>query len=181
MFPKDDPFAANMQYHKRCWDKYINNVSTKKCREHVHGVTSKEVEAVFIDHVQRTVCQLNEPRTLKDLLNYYHNVLFDLRREEKVCKTSYIKTLSSEGFKNQIIFHSRHQKNESTLVFSRCGGRSFLESMLNSWGLPIEDLLHNVARQMNEDAKGLPQMPWPPSIPNLCAEAPENFLTKVVG
>ena len=34
---------------------------------------------------------------------------------------------------------------------------------------------------MNEDAKGLPQMPWPPSIPNLCAEAPENFLTKVVG
>ena len=24
-------------------------------------------------------------------------------------------------------------------------------------------------------------MPWPPSIANLCAEAPENFLTKFVG
>ena len=144
-------------------------------------MTSKEVDAVFIDNVQRTICQPNEPRTLKGLLNAYHNFLFDLRGEEKVYKTSYIKTLISEEFKDQIIFHNRYQKNESTLVFSRCGGGSFLESELNSWGLPIEDLLHNVARQVNEDAKGLPQMPWPPSIANLCAEAPENFLTKFVG
>ena len=42
-------------------------------------MTSKEVDADFIDHVQRTVYQLNEPRTLKDLLNEYHNVLFGLR------------------------------------------------------------------------------------------------------
>ena len=115
------------------------------------------------------------------LLNDYHNFLFDLRGEEKVYKTSYIKTLISEEFKDQIIFRNRYQKNESTLVFSRCGGGSFLESELNSWGLPIEDLLHNVARQVNEDAKGLPQMPWPPSIANLWAKAPENFLTKIVG
>ena len=60
-------------------------------------------------------------------------------------------------------------------------GAGFWNLKLNSWGLPIEDLLHNVARQVNEDAKGLPQMPWPPSIANLCAEALENFLTKFVG
>ena len=144
-------------------------------------MTSKEVEAVFIDNVQRTICQLNEPRTLKGLLNDYHNFLFNLRGEEKVYKTSYIKTLISEEFKDQIIFRNRYQKNESTLVFSRCGGGSFLESALNSWGLPIEDLLHNVTRQVNEYAKGLPQMPWPPSIANLCTEAPENFLTKFLG
>ena len=59
------------------------------------------------------------------LLNDYHNFLFDLRGEEKVYKTSYIKTLISEEFKDQIIFHNRYQKNESTLVFSRCGGVSF--------------------------------------------------------
>ena len=181
MFPKDDPFAADIHYHKRCWDKYISNISTKKRRKHVQGVTSKEVDAVFIDNVQRTICQLNEPRTLKGLLNDYHNFLFNLRGEEKVYKTSYIKTLISEEFKDQIIFRNRYQKNESTLVFSRCGGGSFLESALNSWGLPIEDLLHNVTRQVNEYAKGLPQMPWPPSIANLCTEAPENFLTKFLG
>ena len=131
-------------------------------------MTSKEVDAVFIDNVQRTICQPNEPRTLKGLLNAYHNFLFDLRGEEKVYKTSYIKTLISEEFKDQIIFHNRYQKNESTLVFSSCGEGSFLESALNSWGLSIEDLLHNVARQVNEDA-------------NLCQEALENFLTKFVG
>ena len=97
----------------------------KKRQEHVKGVTSEEVDAVFIDQMQRTVCQLNEPRTLKGLLNDYHNFLFDLRGEEKVHKTSYIKTLISEEFKDQIIFHNRYQKNESTLVFSRCGGVSF--------------------------------------------------------
>ena len=40
-------------------------------RGHVHGVTNEEADAVFIDHVQRTVCQANKPRTLKILLNYY--------------------------------------------------------------------------------------------------------------
>ena len=153
----------------------------KKRQEHVKGVTSEEVDAVFIDQMQRTVCQLNEPRTLKGLLNDYHNFLFNLRGEEKVYKASYIKILISEEFKDQIIFHNRYQKNECTLVFSHCGGGSFLESVLNSWGWPNEDLLHNVAREQNEDAKGLPQMPWPPSIANLCAEAPENFFTKFVG
>ena len=89
LFPKDDPFAADIHYHKRCWDKYISNFSTKKRREHVKDVTSKEVDAVFIDHVQRTVCQLNEPRTLKGLLNDYHNFLFDSRGEEKVYQNTY--------------------------------------------------------------------------------------------
>ena len=73
LFPKDDPFAADIQYHKRCWDKYISSISTKKRQEHVHGVASKEVDAVFIDHAKRTVSQLNEPRALKGLLNDYHN------------------------------------------------------------------------------------------------------------
>ena len=170
LFTKDDPFVVDIHYHKRCWDKYIINITTKQRREHVQGVTSREVDTVVIDHVQWTVCQLNEPRTLKGLLKDYHYFLFDLRGEEKVYKTSYIKTLISEEFKDQI-----------RPVFSRCGGEIFLESALNSWGLPIEDLLHNVARQVNEDAKGLPQMPWPPSIANLCAETPENFLTKFSG
>ena len=92
LFPKDDPLATDIHYHKRCWDKYISNISTKKRWVHVQGLTSKKIDAVFIDHVQRTVCQLNEPRTSKGLLNDYHNFLFDLRGEEKVCKTSYIKT-----------------------------------------------------------------------------------------
>ena len=47
------------------------------------------------------------------------------------------------------------------------GGGSFLESALNSWGLPIEGLLHNNAGQVNEEAKNLLHMSWPLSIANL--------------
>ena len=73
-------------------------------------MTSKEVDPVFTDHVQRTVCQLNDSRTLKRFLNDYRNFLFDLREAEKVYKTSYIEPLISEEFKDQIIFHNRYQK-----------------------------------------------------------------------
>ena len=113
--------------------------------------------------MQRTICQLNEPRTLKCLLNYYQNFLFGLRVEKKEYKTFSIKDLIREEFKDQIIFHNRYQKNESTLVLNQCVGSSFLESALNSRWLPIENLLHDVARQVNEEAKNLPHMSWPPS------------------
>ena len=73
-------------------------------------MTSKELDAVFIDHVQRTVSQLNETRTLKGFLHDYRNFLFDLRGEKKVYKTSYIKAPISEEFKDQIRFHNRYQK-----------------------------------------------------------------------
>ena len=86
-----------------------------------------------------------------------------------------------EEFKDQIIFHNRYQKNESTLVLNRCGGGSFLESTLNSCGLPAEDLQHNIARQVNEEAKNLPHISLPPSIANLSKEFSQNFFTKFIG
>ena len=79
------------------------------------------------------------------------------------------------------MLHNRYQKNESTLVLNRCRGGSFLESALNSWGLPIEDLLHNVACQVNEEAKNPPHISWPLSIANLSKEFSQNFFTKFVG
>ena len=65
IFPKNEPFTANIHYHKRCWDKYTSNISTKKCWEHVQGVTSKEVDAVFTDHVQRTVLSAESTSNIK--------------------------------------------------------------------------------------------------------------------
>ena len=106
LFPKDDSFAADIHYYKKCWDKHISNISTKKSWDHVECITKREVDAVFIDHVQRKICQLNEPGTLKSLLNDYQNFLFDLRAEAKECKTFYIKDLIREEFKDQIIFHN---------------------------------------------------------------------------
>ena len=62
--PKDDPFANDIRYHKRCWDKNVSNANRSKRRD----VTVGEVKAVFIDHVRETVFRLNEPRTLTGLL-----------------------------------------------------------------------------------------------------------------
>ena len=56
-----------------------------------------------------------------------------------------------------------------------------MECSLNSWRLPNEDLLHNVARQVIEEAKNLPYMCWPPSIANLSKEFSQNFFTKFLG
>ena len=56
--------------------------------------------------MQRTICRVNEPRTLKSLPDDCQNFLFDLRGEEKEYKTSYIKDLIRKEFKDQIIFHN---------------------------------------------------------------------------
>ena len=104
--PTDDPFANGIHYHKRCWDKYVSNASRSKRRDHAPGVTVAEVNAVFIDHVQETVFHLNEPRTLTGLLIDYKNIMFDLRGEEKDYRTSYIKSLLSDEFGEEIGFLS---------------------------------------------------------------------------
>ena len=30
---KDDPFAADIHYHKKCWDRYVSNVNRLKCHQ----------------------------------------------------------------------------------------------------------------------------------------------------
>ena len=40
-------------------------ISVQKSREHVQGVTSKEVDAVFTDHVQRTVLSAESTSNIK--------------------------------------------------------------------------------------------------------------------
>ena len=107
---------------------------------------------------------------IKMFVKLLPKLFISLKRWGKIIKTFYIKEVNRKEFKDQIIFHNRYQKNESTLMLNRCGGGSFLGFALNSWGLRIEDLLHNVARQTNEEAKNLPHISWPPSIANLSEE-----------
>ena len=39
VFPEDDPLATDIHYHKKCWDKHISNISTKKHQDHVECIT----------------------------------------------------------------------------------------------------------------------------------------------
>ena len=124
--PEDDCFFVDQHYHKKCWDKYVSNVNTrKKCREHVERVSTNEMYSVFIYHVERIICQLKKPRTLKGLLDDYHNIFFHLTGEKKQNKT-YIRNLISEELSDQISFHDRHQKNASSFVYNSSAGGNFL-------------------------------------------------------
>ena len=79
MTPKDDPFANDIYYHKRCGNKYVSNANHSKHQDHARGVTVAEViNTVFIDHVQEMVFCLNKPLTLTGLLIDYKNIMFDL-------------------------------------------------------------------------------------------------------
>ena len=69
-----------------------------------------EVNAVFINHVQEAVFRLNEPGTLTGLLIEYKNIMFDLRGEEKDYRTSYIKSLLSDEFEEEIEFQNQKSK-----------------------------------------------------------------------
>ena len=93
-----------------------------------------------------------------------HALGYYLRGEEKDYRTSYIRPLLSDEFGEEIGFQNHFQKNESTLVYDRSNGGTFLEYAVNSWGLNIEDLLRNVARQINTEINKLPQMPWPHTV-----------------
>ena len=105
--PKDNPFANDIHYHKQCWDKYVSNANRSKHQDHAPGVTVAEVNAVFIDHVQETVFHLKEPWTLTGLLIDYKNIMFDLWGEEKDYRTSYIKSLLRDEFREEIEFQNR--------------------------------------------------------------------------
>ena len=179
--PNNNPFANDIHCNKRCWDKYVSTANHSKRQDHAPGVTVVEVNAVFIDHVQETVFRLIEPRALTGLLIDYKNIMFDLPGEEKDYRALHIKSLLSDEFGEEIGFQNYFQKNESMLVYDRSNGGTFLESAVNSWGLNIEDLLRNVARQINTEINKLSQMPLPPTVEEVCGEISGNFLTSFVG
>ena len=135
---------------------------------------------MFVQHVQATVFDLHEPRTLQGLFIDYKNILSEFGQEVNAIKTSFIKSILENKFDDSIGFHDRFQKNESTLVFdaTRCG--SFLESAIICWGLSPEQLMKNVALQIKEKAKHLQQMQWPPTIEEACEKMDDNLLTEFV-
>ena len=147
----------------------------------IQNVRSAEVKTMFIEHVRKVIFELNEPRTLLGLLqdfkDMYGNYGFDVTAK----KSSYIKIILHPEFDEQIGFHNRYQKNESTLVFDCNKGGTFIEGAINSWGVTNEQLLNTVARRLKDKFSTDLEMPWPPSVEELEAEEePDPLLTKFV-
>ena len=125
----------------------------------VNDVTKKDVEQNFINHVNETIVNDEEPRTLKNLCKDYSNMLENFRL---------YKTVKSDT----IGFHTRHQRNKRAFVYSRRTGQTYYEAVLNGLEIADVDILFIACNRLRINIKQDTRyyMPWPPNLNDLCNE-----------
>ena len=72
-----DPFATEIRYHRSCWKKHTKpcyNSSLDDNQIHLQEVRLTEVQQMFFKHVYTVVLEMNEPRTLQELLLDYNQM-----------------------------------------------------------------------------------------------------------
>ena len=60
-----------------------------------------------------------------------HNFGYD----ESITKSSTIKQMIEKEFRNKIGFHDHFVKNTSTIVYNASTRGSYIEAVINSWGV----------------------------------------------
>lgn len=165
----EDPFAREVRYHKSCWNQHIKYGREEEGTLHVQHVRKEEVNQLFFEHVRECVIKDKEPRTLKGLMNDYNKLLDNFNYPE--CdRTSYIKKILEDTFGDELGFHNRFQKNESTIVYDSKSGGTYIEAAINSWGIDKEHLMNSVARHLRDTFKNHPMQEWPPHSDRLTEE-----------
>ncbi len=149
-----DPFATEIYYHRSCWKKHVRptyevNESTSI---QVQNVRITEVSEMFFQHVRKVILEMNEPRTLQGLLLDYRNIVDNFGFSTEGIKTSKIKKMLADQFSNQLGFHDRYHKNQSTLVYDVREGGTFIEAAINSWGVSNMQLLNAAARRLRHES-----------------------------
>eukprot|EP00795_Rhopilema_esculentum_P001945 gene1945-17483_t len=110
-----------------------------------------------------------EPRTLKGLMNDYNKLLDNFNYPE--CeRTLYIKKILEDNFGDELGFHNRFQKNESTIVYDSQSGGTYIEVTINSWGIDKEHSMNSVAHHLRDTFKNQPIQEWPPHSDRLTEE-----------
>ena len=94
-------------------------------------------------------------------------------------KSSKVKQIIKDKFCDNIGFHNRYIKNESTIVYDTSDGGSYIEAALYSWSISDEQLLHTCARRLREKFNSADYVDWPPTLEEVAsAEEPEALLQK---
>ena len=84
-----------------------------------------------------------------------------------------------DKFCDNIGFHNRYIKNESTIVYDTSDGGSYIEAALYSWSISDDQLLHTCARRLREKLNSADYVDWPPTVEEVAsAEEPEALLQK---
>ena len=167
-----EPLRAGMKYHSKCYLDYVTKAAQEEAEDKVsnNGTLSlSEVREMFLAEVENRVFVEGEPATLKQLLREYENFLLDYGIMRTSLKTFDIKNMLEEKFGERIGFHERYRKNESTLVFDKNEGGTFLEAALNCWGVTDERLFEIAGQRLRENVISADEpMKWPLSTAELC-------------
>ena len=105
---------------------------------------------MFLKEVENRIFVEGEPATLKQLLREYETFLSDHGVVRSSLRTFDVKIMLEEAFGERIGFHDRYRKNESTLVYDKNNGGSFLEAALNCWGVTDERLFEIAGKSLRE-------------------------------
>ncbi len=179
----NDPFAAEIRYHRGCWKRYVQPVYRTEEGEdttlHLQSVRYAEVQQMFFQHVQKVVFELKEPRSLQGLLLDYTSLMKNFGFDMTTTKSSTIKQLLQKEFEDKIGFHVRFHKNKSTIVYDTSEGGSYIEAAIYSWGVSDEQLLNSVARRLKQKLTNDEIMAWPPTANELDLPEEPNMLLRM--
>ena len=89
-------------YHSKCYKRYIRPIYNAEGDENVGTATIKEVKQLFLNHVATVVFNDGEPRTLKQLLKEYEDMLQEYGCGKTSMRSTDIEVLLEECFGDAI-------------------------------------------------------------------------------
>ena len=141
-----------------------------------------DVNKLFLKEIEERVFVEGETPTLKQLLREYEHFLWDHGIIRTSLRTFDIKVMLEKEFEEKIGFHNRYHKNESTLVFDKNNGGTFLEAAMHCWGVSDQRLFEITAKRLRENVCiSTEHMKWPLSTAELCSyHEPHTLLNSFV-
>ena len=177
-----DPFANDIMFHRACWMKHVNNISSRQSDTmHLQNVCLTEARQLFFRHVDSVVFKEREIRSLQSLLVDYKRIVCDYGYHVGDVKSSYLKELLIKEYGDTIGFKERNELNKSDLVYDVAGGGDYIEAAISSLGITDEQLLRNLAPRLTKEIKATSRVHWPPQIERLEeAEEVSELLLKLL-
>ncbi len=108
-----------------------------------------------------------EIRSLQSLLADYKRIVSDYGYAVGDVKSSFLKDLLNNEYKEKIGFKERSEVNKSEWVYDVEGGGDYIEAAITSFGISDEQLLKNLAPRLSKMIKDTSTVQWPPRIDHL--------------
>ena len=175
----DDPYAAEIRYHHKCWMKHVHDILKKHDDEKQAlqvNVSLREAQTEFFDIVEGVIFEQHEIRSLQSLKHDYKRTISMYGFHVDGIQSSYVKNILKREFKERIGFHSRPQKNLSELVYDTSAGGSYIETALTSVGISSDQLIDNLTKRIISSVKETGTITWPPTVDELEEEETYNHL-----